>query len=331
MSSTLSGPPGYTRAQSDVPWDPKYLQLEPPARVHLLAELDESAAGPTALSPIAITTPFRLLSEEGGSILQRICTELQGVATTTLCVSKLARGIVYRSEFIRGFCFDPSMLGMLRRLAQAEAQPHPVTHHAAQLNFTPRRPFAPGGPVAPGRGGVRPGDDRLGPTAHEGWAIRVFLGQCRARQGTPAERPGAPGGPRAPGRIPRPRLGRAPAGPPGDPPGRPLEEHYPRITLVASYYAPHPEIDDPTDLATLRKVDGREIALVEWSRYAALVTARKLQRFAATQADFSRSLDEVRLALRDSIADAEQAIAEFDRTDAGRLITFEAPKGMGQG
>ncbi len=101
-----------------------------------------------------------------------------------------------------------------------------------------------------------------------------------------------------------------------------LEERYPRITIVGSYWTAHAEVDDPTDLPTLLRADGREIALVEWSRYAALATARKLERFAETKTDWSRPLEEVRDALRESIALAEDALVAFDREDDGRLISF---------
>ena len=101
-----------------------------------------------------------------------------------------------------------------------------------------------------------------------------------------------------------------------------LEERYPRVTLVASYYTPHPEVADPTDLSTLIMADGRDIALVEWSRYKALVAARKLERFAEEKTDFARSLEEVKAALAESLADAEEALAAFDSEDEGRLISF---------
>jgi hypothetical protein len=97
------------------------------------------------------------------------------------------------------------------------------------------------------------------------------------------------------------------------------------VTVVGSFWAPHPTLDDPTDLATLRRADGRETALVEWSRFVALVTARKLERFAERKTDFAWPLEEVREGLRASIADIEQALAEFDRDDQGRFISFEPP------
>jgi hypothetical protein len=65
MNSAWTGPTGYDQARSDVPWDAKYLQLEPPSRAYMLSEFGPDAAGPAPISPVAITTPFRVLSDEG--------------------------------------------------------------------------------------------------------------------------------------------------------------------------------------------------------------------------------------------------------------------------
>jgi hypothetical protein len=94
-----------------------------------------------------------------------------------------------------------------------------------------------------------------------------------------------------------------------------LEEPHDRVTIVGSFFTPHPRIDDPTasTISRLRRIDGNEIALVEGSRYAALAAARKLEHFAAEGADFSRPAEEVRTALRESIADVERMLAEFER------------------
>lgn len=317
-----AAPPGFDRARTDVPWDPRYLELEPPARVFSLDEFGAAAAGPTALSPVAITTPFRVLSDEGAEILQRICTELEDVATENERLPKCARGVVYRSEFIRGLYGDSTFLGFLRGLAQAPLEPHPVAHHAAQLNFAPEDLSKN---VDQWHRDVVSFDFVLmvsDPRPMKGGRFEYFAGSVEEGRellvngsGLPEERvvkvefPGAGWAVLQQGHRVLHRAAR-------------LEERYPRVTMVCSYYTPHPKLEDPTDLATLRKVDGREIALVEWSRYAAVVVARKLERFAATETDFRRPLEEVRDALRSSIVDVEQAIAEFDREDEGRLISF---------
>ncbi len=101
-----------------------------------------------------------------------------------------------------------------------------------------------------------------------------------------------------------------------------LEERGERITAVASFYTPDPEIPDPADLPTLRAADGNDIALVEWSRYASVVAARRLQHFAEEGASFSRSREELQAEMRACIAVVEDAIEELDREEQGALISF---------
>jgi hypothetical protein len=77
------------------------------------------------------------------------------------------------------------------------------------------------------------------------------------------------------------------------------------------------------DLVRL-KVDGPEIALVEWSRYQARVAAHRLEHFAQTKTDFARPADELQRELRAIAARLEEAAAIFDGPPEGRLISFGA-------
>src|SRR5205085_5151310 len=58
VPSGRNAPSGYERLESDVDWDPKYVEITPPERVITLDELGPGAAGPDAFSPVAATTPF---------------------------------------------------------------------------------------------------------------------------------------------------------------------------------------------------------------------------------------------------------------------------------
>jgi hypothetical protein len=324
MSETLAAPPGYGVLESDVAWDPdRYLELVPPEQVVLLEEWGPEAAGPTALSPVAISSPFRLLSDEGVEAMQAICGELKLSAGSDHRIAKRSRGGVYRSDFLRGLYGEPRVLEFLRGLAQAPLEPHPVVHHAIHVNYAPDdlsrnvdqwhrdavafdyvlmvtdlRPMKGGrfeyflGPVEEGRALLESGEglpeDRVTSPEFPGAGWAVFQQGHRV-------------------------LHRAAR----------LEERYPRVTAVASYWTPHPEVDDPTDLQTLLRADGREIALVEWSRYAATATARKLERFAETKTDWSVPLPELRDELHRTIALVEEAIEAFDNEDEeGRLIFY---------
>lgn len=316
------GPPGYEPVRSDVPWDPAYLALEPPERVVLLEELGEDAAGPTALSPVAITSPFRILSDDGVAAAQAICGELEEVATGDARIAKKTRGGVYRSRFLHGLSRDPTLIAFLRELAQAPLEPHPVGHHAVHLNYAPDDLARN---VDQWHYDVVSFDYVMlvsDPRPMRGGRFEYFLGSVEEGKelllgggGLPPERVASPEFP-GPGwavlqqghRV----LHRAAR----------LEEPYPRITLVGSFYTPHPEIPDPTELGTLLKIDGREIALVEWSRYSAVVAAGKLLRLAEGGAGFSQPLAELQASLRAAIAPVEQALADFERADEGGYAFF---------
>jgi hypothetical protein len=323
MTETLTAPPGYGELASDVQWDgDRHLALEAPAQVTLLEEWGPDAAGATALSPVAITSPFRLLSDEGVETLQAICSELELDAVGDERIAKKVRGSIYRSEFLRGMYADASVLALLRELAHAPLEPHPISHHAIHINYAPDdlsrnvdqwhrdaisfdyvlmvsdpRPMC-GGRFQYFQGSVEEG-----------------RGLLESHAGLPDERVVSPEWPGAGWAILQQGhrvLHRAAR----------LEERYPRITIVASYWTADTDRDDPTDLQTILKVDGRDIALVEWSRFQARVAAHRLEHFAATKTDFAHSPDELQSELRSIAARLDEAADAFDREEEGRLISF---------
>src|SRR5207244_13513110 len=93
----------------------------------------------------------------------------------------------------------------------------------------------------------------------------------------------------------------------------------PDVSSLASPYHAHAR---PSHRRPLLRTDGREIALVEWSRYAALVTARRLEQFVETKTDWSRPLPELRDELRRTLAFVDDAIEAFEQDDEGRLISY---------
>ena len=325
MDEIAIAPPGFDLLSEDESWDAaRHLEIVEPERVTLLEEWGVDAAGPTALSPVAITSPFRFLSDAGAARLQAICAELEQYAVSDERIPKKVRGSIYRSRFLRGMYHDPAVLELLRRLAQAPLEPHPVSHHTVHLNYAPDdlslnvdqwhrdatafdyvlmvndpRPMV-GGRFEYFAGPVEEGRDLLvdGP-------------------GLPAERVVAPEFPGAGWAVFQQGhrvLHRACR----------LEERYPRITLVASYWAPVAGIDDPTDLPTLLKADTREIALTEWARYQSLVAARELEHFAATKTDFRHDADELQAGLREAAQRLLDAADAFDSAEEGRLISYGA-------
>ena len=219
---------------------------------------------------------------------------------------------------------DTTILAFLSDLAQVRLEPHPVTHHAVHINYAPddlSLNVDQWHRDAVGFDFVLIASD---PRPMKGGRFEYYAGSVEEGKdlllsgtGLPAEKVMSPEFP-GPGwavlqqghRV----LHRACK----------LEERFPRITVVDSFWVPVPGIEDPTDLPTLLKADGREVALVEWSRYQALVAARKLEHFAATKTDFGHTHEELKGDLRAVAALLAEAADAFDTAEEGRLISFGA-------
>lgn len=317
-STAGRGPAGMGIAAADVPWDRRYLQLEPPAAVHTFAEfgaVDEDVL----LSPVAVTEPFRVLSDEGAAAALEIARDLEKIAVGD-ARSKRIRGCTYRSRFFDGMYRDPELVSFLATLAGAGLREHPVGHHRVQLNFAPEELSRD---VDVWHYDVVAYDFVMlltDPAAMKGGNTEFFRGtvaegmaMLAERGAIPAERIGAVGYPGAgwaflqQGHQVLHRAAR-------------LEEAYPRVSLVASYYCADPRFREPTILPPLRVADGRDAALVEWAGYAAYRTVERLQAFLAPGPDFAAGPDAARQRLAACLAEATAALAEFDSTDEGFIV-----------
>jgi hypothetical protein len=322
--TTVAAPPGYGGLESDVAWEPqRHLALVPPERVTLLDEWGPDAAGPMALSPIAITSPFRLLSDEGAATLQAICAELERYSVGDERIAKKVRGSIYRSQFLRGMYEDESVLAFLRGLAQAPLEPHPVSHHAIHINYAPDDLSRN---VDQWHRDVISFDYVLmvsDPGPMRGGRFEYFLGSVEEGSALLASGAGLPRDRVASPDFPGPGWAVLQQGHRVLHRAARLEERYPRVTIVGSYWTALADRDDPTDLPTIVRVDGPEIALVEWSRFQARVAAHRLEHFAATKTDFRRPLGELQRELREVAARLEAAADAIDSPTAGRLIYFD--------
>jgi hypothetical protein len=312
------GPAGVGIAEGDVAWDRRYLQLEPPSGVHTFAEFGR-VEEEVLLSPVAVTEPFRVLSDEGVAVALEIARGLEKIAIGDVR-SKRMRGCTYRSRFFDGMYRDPELVSFLASLAQADLREHPVGHHRVQLNFAPDEVTRD---VDVWHYDVVAYDFVMlltDPAAMRGGNTEFFRGTVDegmailAEQGTiPPERIGAVGYPGAgwaflqQGHQVLHRAAR-------------LEEPCPRVSLVASYYCADPRFREPTILPPLRRVDGQDVALVEWAGYAAYRTIERLQAFLASGPDFAAGPEETRRRLAGCLVDVTAALDEFDSTDEGFIV-----------
>jgi hypothetical protein len=215
---------------------------------------------------------------------------------------------------------DPELVSFLAKLAQADLREHPVGHHRVQLNFAPDELARD---VDVWHYDVVAYDFVMlltDPAAMKGGNTEFFRGTVKegmailAGQGAiPPERIGAVGYPGAgwaflqQGHQVLHRAAR-------------LEEPCPRVSLVASYYCADPRFREPTILSPLRRVDDRDVALVEWAGYAAYRTIERLQAFLASGPDFAAGPEAARRRLAACLVDVTAALEEFDSTDEGFIV-----------
>src|SRR5262249_57451934 len=94
----------------------------------------------------------------------------------------------------------------------------------------------------------------------------------------------------------------------------------PGVSVGASYYCADPCFREPTILPPVRRVDGRDVALVEWAEYAAYRTIERLQAFLASGPDFAAGPEAARRRLAACLVDVSAALEEFDSADEGFIV-----------
>jgi hypothetical protein len=135
-------PPGYSYLEHEPTFDPaEDLKLEPPPAIQTLADLGYSATFQANYeSTLAVTAPFRLLSESGLDKLHAVIKQLQPFIRSNpkgAGVSVKMRGTAYRSRFIRDLCLSPEVADFLGGLGGVGVVPTSYPHELAQLNFPP--------------------------------------------------------------------------------------------------------------------------------------------------------------------------------------------------
>ena len=149
LTSTLpfptQPPDGYAYAEDEPRYDPaQHLSLEFPDRIWSLEEFGyDPEVIASCASPVALTSPFRILSDEGVRILHQILSQLKAQRSTLSddrTASYLAGG-VYRSKFLRDFCACPVVLEQHRPF-RTERLDTTVGRCAGAIVQTPRRPRA---------------------------------------------------------------------------------------------------------------------------------------------------------------------------------------------
>ncbi|USG62870.1 hypothetical protein NBZ79_07760 [Sneathiella marina] len=133
-------PDGFPALPSEPPFDPaRHLALEMPETIVSLGELGYSAAEQAACpSMLGITSAFRILSEEGVACLQEVARNLAPYARKIERISRMVRGGVYQSKFLRDFCCSADVADLISRISGAPQFPHSIPHQLGHLNYNPQ-------------------------------------------------------------------------------------------------------------------------------------------------------------------------------------------------
>jgi len=132
-------PPEYPPLAEEPRFDARrHLALALPERTWSLAEFGYDPADIAAApSPVAISTPFRLLSEEGVAAFRDVALQLRASRRTSNRTASFVTGSVYRSRFVRDFCSAPEVTEHMSRIAGCTVLAHSMPSQQAYINYAP--------------------------------------------------------------------------------------------------------------------------------------------------------------------------------------------------
>ena len=99
-------PEGFPALENEPVFDPaRHLQIEMPETITSLKEFGYSEAQIAECpSDFAITSTFRILSDEGAAAMLEVARLLEPYVKSNARISRTVRGGVYQSKFLRDLC-----------------------------------------------------------------------------------------------------------------------------------------------------------------------------------------------------------------------------------
>lgn len=314
-------PPGYTWLDDEPDFDPAiHLSLEAPTEVIHLEDLgyDQAEIERTA-TPVAASSPFRVLSTEGAETMLHVARTLRTHAKRAGDrIENTVRGGCYRSRWLRDLCLSPDVTATMRDIYGIDVAPHTMPHHLGHLNYEPTR--QPDSPVDKWHHDTIPLDYVMlvtDPNQLPGGRFEYFLGtkgeaSKLASQGLtpPRDRVVEPD-------FPGPGYAIALHGNMVVHRGAELTEPAERITMVNAYVGLDRERDDQSRSRDLIGVDDPAVLYTEWARHAAWRSTGRLQTIIeelefgvgseAVVAELERAVEDIRQAVDDMNAGAQAA------------------------
>lgn len=320
-------PDGYEWFDQEPVFDPKqHLALQKPTSVTLLSEFgysDDVIA--TVASPIAVSSPFRVLSDEGAQILLTVSRRLRAHAISCERIDNMVRGGCYRSRFLRDLCLDSSVTELLCDVYQTDVAPHTMPLHLGHINFSPEDLSRA---VDKWHHDTLPLDYVMmvtDPTTLDGGQFEYFVGtkQEMAELAAQGETP------------PRDRVVAPAFNGPGYAialhgnmvvhRGAALNKAAERISMVNGYVCTDTSRDDQHRHKDLTLVDDPNALYAEWARHAAWRARERLDTLLET-IEFSDDRLSVAQQLDHAIADANQAVRELSDLSEHEMHHYEKPK-----
>lgn len=312
-------PRGYEWFVNEPKFDPaRHLALEHPAEIRYLQEFgyDEAEIASKATT-VAVSSPFRILSDEGARAMLEVARSLRNHAISCERIDNMVRGGCYRSRFLRDLCIDPAVTDLLCEVYEVDIAPHTMPVHLGHLNFSPNDP---GKAVDKWHHDTLPLDYVMmvsDPASLAGGSFEYFVGTkhevaALAEQGKtpPRNRVEAP-------HFPGPGYAIALHGDMIVHRGAPLNAPGERITMVNGYVATDTSGDDQHRHKDLTLVDDPETLYTEWAKHAAWRARNRLDTL-VNELGFNPDGKRVAAQLEEAIKDVSQAIA--DMQDDGEHI-----------
>jgi hypothetical protein len=308
-------PDGYEWFDDEQPFDPdRHLALTEPDDIVTLADLGyrEADISGTA-TPIAISSPFRLLSDEGADVMLQTARRLrQFCRRADTRIENAVRGGIFRSRWLRDLCLSPDVARHLSAIYGTDVAPHPMAVHLGHLNYDPSEVSAA---VDKWHHDTLPLDYVMmvtDPTRTPGGRFEYFVGTKseaaalrEAGQRPPPDRVVAPALPGSGwivalhGNMVVHR-------------GAALTEKAERITMVNGYVALDPEVDIQSRSVDLINIDDPNILFYDWTRYAAWRAKSRLESI-IDSVGFGVDAEQGAAMLKAAVADVLGAAEEMQR------------------
>ena len=306
-------PSGYDWLDDEPVFDPdRHLQLEAPTEIVLLADLGYSPEEiATKATPVAASSPFRMLSDEGAAIMLDLARRLRAYATAAGDrIESMTRGACYRSRWLRDLCISQDVTAHLEAIYGIEIAPHAMPVHLGHLNYEPSRIDTA---IDKWHHDTLPLDFVMtvtDPADVAGGRFEYFLGtkheaaELAARGETPPpERIVAPD-------FPGPGYAIALHGDMVVHRAGPLSELTERISMVNGCVAMDTSRDEQSRSADLIVVDDANALYAEWAKFAAWRTHGRLGAL-MDEIEFDADPEVVARHLEAAVADVNQAIVEM--------------------